>query len=309
MAAVIVSLAAILSWFSAPPVLAHVSSDNVSFTGWNWRPDVLLVVTFFGAVYIRGWLRLRRQSASVVEWWQVLLYLAGLAAIGLALLSSIDAVAEIYLSMHMVQHLLLLMIAPLCILLANPLAVILWGLPKRLRCLAGYPLRRASLFRYSLGVATFMPVAWTVYVVDLWAWHHPSLYQMALRNEWAHDLQHLLFFSTAILFWWPIANPAPRLHGAISYGFRIVYLIAATLQNTLLAMAISLPERVLYPFYSVVPGLRDITPINDQALGGGIMWVSGHMYLIPIIVLIARMSSFEEEPLRRSSPERISPSA
>jgi cytochrome c oxidase assembly factor CtaG len=136
MAAVIVSLAAILSWLSAAPVLAHVSGDNVSFTDWNWRPDVLLVVTFFGAVYIRGWLRLRRQSASVVEWWQVLLYLAGLAAIGSALLSSIDALAEIYLSMHMVQHLLLLMIAPLCLLLANPLAVILWGLPKRLRYVA-----------------------------------------------------------------------------------------------------------------------------------------------------------------------------
>jgi putative membrane protein len=305
MAAVIVSLAAILSWFSAPPVLAHVSSDNVSFTDWNWRPDVLLVVTFFGAVYIRGWLRLRRQSAPVVEWWRVLLYLAGLAAVGLALLSSIDALAEIYLSMHMVQHLLLLMIAPLCLLLANPLAVILWGLPKRLRYLAGCPLRRASLFRYSLGVATFMPVAWTLYVIDLWAWHHPALYQLALRNEWVHDLQHLLFFFTAIVFWWPIVNPAPRLHGLISYGYRIVYLIAATAQNTLLGMAISLPERVLYPFYAMAPRLRDLSPISDQALGGGIMWVSGHMYLIPILILVCRLLTCEEKALHGHSSKQL----
>jgi putative membrane protein len=305
MAAIIASFAAVLLWFSAPPVLAHVPGDNVSSGDWNWRPDALLVLISFGAVYIRGWLRLRRQNTQIVEWWRVLFYLLGLAAISLALLSSIDALAEIYLTMHMVQHLLLLMIAPLFLLLANPLAVLLWGLPKRLRYVAGRLLRRTSSFRYLLGMATFMPVAWTLYVVDLWAWHHPALYQMALRNEWAHDLQHLLFFSTAILFWWPIANPAPRMQGAISYGFRIVYLIAATLQNTLLGMAISLPERVLYPFYSVVPGLRDLTPINDQALGGGIMWVSGHMYLIPILVLVARIFAYEEETLRKGSAEHL----
>ena len=169
----------------------------------------------------------------------------------------------------------------------------------------GTPPSSDILVSILLGMATFMPVAWTLYVVDLWAWHHPALYQMALRNEWAHNLQHLLFFSTAILFWWPIANPAPRMHRTISYGFRIVYLIAATLQNTLLGMAISLPERVLYPFYSVVPGLRDVTPINDQALGGGIMWVSGHMYLIPILMLVARMFAHEEETLRKGSAEHL----
>jgi cytochrome c oxidase assembly factor CtaG len=67
-------------------------------------------------------------------------------------------------------------------------------------------------------------------------------------------------------------------------------------------MAISLPERVLYPFYSVAPGLRDITPINDQALGGGIMWVSGHMYLIPILALVAQMFIYEEKGHHKSAP-------
>jgi cytochrome c oxidase assembly factor CtaG len=69
------------------------------------------------------------------------------------------------------------------------------------------------------------------------------------------------------------------LHGEISYGYRIIYLVAATLQNTLLGMALSIPERVLYPFYATIPQLRALTPIDDQALGGGIMWVSGHIVL------------------------------
>jgi cytochrome c oxidase assembly factor CtaG len=187
------------------------------------------------------------------------------------------------------------MIAPLCILLANPLAAFLWGLPTRIRYGIGRLLARGSLFRHFLWASTLMPVTWSLYVINLWAWHHPALYQAALKNEWVHDLQHLLFFFTAILFWWPIVDPAPRVHGSISYGFRIAYLVAATLQNTLLGFAISFPERVLYPFYATVPELRSLAPIDDQALGGGIMWVSGHMYLIPILVLIYRMLTREEE--------------
>ncbi|MFQ5683552.1 MAG: cytochrome c oxidase assembly protein, partial [Candidatus Binatia bacterium] len=191
------------------------------------------------------------------------------------------ALAEERLSMHMVQHLLLLMIAPLFLLLANPLPPFLWGFPRKVRLRMGRLLARSSVFRAVLWALTLLPVTWSVYVLNLWAWHHPALYQLALRNEWVHDLQHVLFFSTAALFWWPIANPAPRLHGLISYGYRILYLVAATVQNTLLGMAIALPERVLYPFYAAIPGLRSLSPINDQALGGGIMLVSGHMLSFP----------------------------
>ncbi len=280
------------------PAQAHVL-NHAAQTAWHWRPDVLLVLGFFGFIFIRGWLFLRRRSMRLVKKWQLALHVGGLAAILFALISPIDPLAEERLSMHMVQHLLLLMIAPLFLLLADPFAPFLWGLPRGIRLKVGRLLTRSSLFRRGLWVLTLMPVAWSLYVIDLWAWHHPFLYQLALTNRWAHDLQHLLFFSTASLFWWPIVNPAPKLHGTISYGFRVVYLIAATLQNTLLGMAISLPERVLYPFYAAAPRLRDLSPSNDQALGGGIMWVSGHMYLIPILVLVYRMLTREEETLRQ----------
>jgi putative membrane protein len=128
---------------------------------------------------------------------------------------------------------------------------------------------------------------------------------MALREPGVHDAEHLLFFLTALLFWWPIVNPSPRLHGEISYGYGIIYLVAATLQNTLLGMAISLPQHVLYPFCAIVPQLSELSPINDQTLGGGIMWVSGHMYLIPILILVARMFAYEEETLRKRPAEHL----
>lgn len=300
-----VSSAVFLLW--DPPTVAwsHHPGEAVHLSAWNWRPDVLLVLVLLGTIYTWGWIRLRKRSVHVAYKWQLALYLLGLVTIGLVLLSPIDTLAEALLSMHMVQHLLLLMIAPLLLLLANPLAAFLWGLPRRIRHTVGRLLTRSSLFRHGLWALTLMPITWSVYVINLWAWHHPNLYQMALRNEWVHDLQHLLFFLTAVFFWWPIVNPAPRLHGIISYGFRILYLIAATLQNTLLGMAISLPERVLYPFYAAVPRLRDLSPINDQALGGGIMWVSGHMYLVPILVLVARMMIYEKENLPRGSSKQL----
>ncbi len=304
-ASMIVFLVFIMSWFWVWHVYAHIPTESSLFADWHWRLDVLLVVAFFGAIYVRGWQRLRQRAARVTPRWQLLLYLAAIVSILSALISPIDSLASARLSMHMVQHLLLLMIAPLFFLLANPLAAFLWGLPRKWRLRVGRLLARSSPFRRGLWVLTLMPVAWSLYVVNLWVWHHPFFYELGLKNQWAHDIEHLLFFFTAVIFWWPVVNPAPRLHGAISYGFRIVYLVAATLQNTILGMAISLPNKVLYPFYETVPRLRDLSPINDQALGGGIMWVSGHMYLVPIIVLVARMLTHEEETLRRGSTKEL----
>jgi cytochrome c oxidase assembly factor CtaG len=284
---------------------AHTSAAGINAAEWHWRVDVLLVLSSFATVYVRGWLRLRRHNVRAVQSWQLGLYLVGLAAIGVALLSPIDALASVFLSMHMVQHLLLLMISPILLLLANPFVHCLWGVPRKLRHGIGRLFVPRSVFRSAIWALTLMPATWSLYVLDLWAWHSPALYQLALRQPGVHDAEHISFFVTAFFFWWPIVNPSPRLHGQISYGYRIIYLVAATLQNTLLGMAISIPERVLYPFYATVPQLRAIAPIDDQALGGGIMWVSGHMYLIPILVLVARLLKQEETTLNRSSPDEI----
>ena len=284
----------------AEALWAHTSAEGATSAEWHWRLDVLLVLISFAIIYVRGWLRLRRNNVHAVQSWQLGLYFLGFAAIGAALLSPIDALASVSLSMHMVQHLLLLMVSPLLLLLADPFVHCLWGVPRKLRHGIGRLFVRGSVFRSVIWGLTLMPVTWPLYVFSMWAWHSPSLYQLALRQPGVHDAEHISFVVTAFFFWWPIVNPSPRLHGQISYGYRIIYLVAATLQNTLLGMAISIPDRVLYPFYATVPQLRALAPIDDQALGGGIMWVSGHMYLIPILVLIARFVKQEEAAVRRS---------
>ncbi len=270
---------------------------------WNFRVDILLALVLATGIYLTGWCRLRRQADGAAAWSGAALYLGGMAALLVALVSPVDRLAAERLSMHMVQHILLLMIAPLGILLANPFAAALWGLPAGLRHRFAGLFREGARLRSVLSMLTFMPVAWAVYVVNLWAWHHPTLYQAALRHWWLHDLEHWLFFGTAVLFWWPIVNAAPLFRPTRPLGARIVYLVAAALQNTLLGMAISLPERVLYPFYAAVPMVEKLSPIQDQALGGGIMWVSGHMYLFPLLVLVARRLIAEDAAAGAGGPE------
>ena len=268
---------------------------------WTFRVDIVLALALATGVYLTGWSRLRRQAEGAATLSGLALYLAGIAALLAALVSPVDRLAAERLSMHMVQHILLLMVAPLGILLANPFAAVVWGLPAGVRERFAGLFRDGAPLRSALSALTFMPVAWTLYVVNLWAWHHPSLYQAALRHWWLHDFEHWLFFATAVLFWWPIVNAAPLFRPARSLGSRIVYLVAATLQNTLLGMAISLPERILYPLYGAVAGIEALSPIHDQALGGGIMWVSGHMYIIPILLLVARRLIAEDDAVNAAS--------
>ena len=151
--------------------------------------------------------------------------------------------------------------------------------------------------RRVLRTLTWMPVAGALYSAALWGWHHPVPYEAALRHPTLHDLEHLTFFATAVLFWWPIINPAPRFHHLTSgmmYGLRIGYLILATGQNTLLGAVLGMAERVLYPSYAAAPQLvADWTPLDDQAFGGGVMWSASHMFLVAVLVLLHRAMEAE----------------
>jgi putative membrane protein len=153
-------------------------------------------------------------------------------------------------------------------------------------------------------------VAGLLYAVTLWGWHWPPAWEAALRSWWIHDLEHLTFFATAALFWWPIINPAPRARGrrgGLYYGVRIAYLVVATAQNTLLGAVLSLTERVLYPSYALGAERFGLSPLEDQALGGGIMWSGGHMYLVAILVLVWQaLDSEGSRPVARRTPGRES---
>jgi putative membrane protein len=275
---------------------------------WRWRLEVGAVLLGLAALYGTGWARLRRSHPALAPAWRLGAYLGGLATVALSLLSSLHGLAERSFTAHMVQHQLLLMVAAPALLLGNPFPYTIWGLPAAARrglqrfLVEDRPARRA------LRALTWPPVAGLLYAVTLWVWHWPAAWEAALRSWWIHDLEHLTFFGTAALFWWPIINPAPRARGrrgGLYYGIRIAYLVLATAQNTLLGAILSLTERVLYPSYALGAERFGMTPLEDQALGGGIMWSGGHMYLVAILVLVWQaLDSEGSRPMARPAPGR-----
>jgi putative membrane protein len=286
--------------FSVDSAWVHASTDATSFTDWHWRPDVIIVVTLLATIYVIGWRRLRKSNLHSTTAWQLLLYLTSMATICLALLSPIDTLGSFLFIFHMTQHELLMMVAAPLLLLANPLPVLLWGLPLNLRYRLGSLLMRDSLVRRALKAMTWMGLTIPVYLAIVWGWHYPPAFEAALRNDLNHDLQHFSFFIAGLLFWWPIINPAPRVHGYIPYGFRILYVIAATLPTMLPVMGlVFFTERIFYPYYASVPRLWGITVLEDQSNGWAIMALAeGTAYLTAILLLVARMAQHEERMIR-----------
>ena len=256
-----------------------------------WRFEILVPLLMASSVVARGWWRLSRRASRWALPWQPALVFAGLASVAAALLSPLDRLAHVLFSAHMVQHTLLVMVAPPLVLLADPLPLFLWGLPGGVRRRVGQLLAPGALARQLWRRLTWMPVAWLAYAMTLWLWHLPAMYEAALEDRFLHDLEHLAFFGTGLLFWWPIVNPAPRLHGRGRHVLRIIYVLLGEGQHALLGLLLSMSSEVLYPFY-----LRAPNPLEDQAWGGVIMWGTGGVAgLITVIVLLFSLLEREEQ--------------
>lgn len=283
---------------------------------WNWRIEVIVVLALAGTLYSRGWWRLRRRTFGHSKrerrangrfrWrlavrWRLGLYWLGLLFVALALLSPIDALGQQLFMMHMIQHLLLIMFAPPLLLIANPMPFVLWGLPDGARLRVGHflawLLRKDAPFRQGLLALTHPAFLWLFWVVALIGWHDPNMYNWALEREWVHDVEHLSFFLSSMLFWWNVTSAGPRIHKRFSLLARIGLLIAAVPPNMLLGVVLSFAAAPVYTYYLNVPRLWGITLQADQTIGGVIMWIPGSMmYLIAALILIFRLLGGDASP-------------
>jgi putative membrane protein len=222
-------------------------------------------------------------------WWRPLLTGAGLGSIALALLSPLDTLAHRRFAAHMVQHMLLIAVAAPALLLADPLPALLWALPARVRVRAGRLLVRGAPVRRVWQTLTRLPVAWLGYAGILWLWHLPWAYESALGDRLLHDLEHLAFFAGAILFWWPVVDPAPHVARAAHPVLRVVYLVTGALQNAALGLLLAASPSVLYPSYAASSEPGTLSPLEDQALGGVVMWGWGGVVdMLAVILLLHR---------------------
>ena len=230
------------------------------------------------------------------------LFALGYAALVIALISPLHSVGERYFSVHMVQHLLLSLVAPPLLLLSSSMPVLLWALPTGDRQTLGRLVGQPGLVRSALKLLTHPMVALALFVGTQWAWHMPVAYDWALENRWAHYFEHISFFVTAILFWWPVIG-APPLPSPLNYPARIGYTFLAWLPNSLLGAGISLSRGPLYPFYVNTAQSTRADVGFDQQLAGLIMWVPGDVLFAAILMMLV-VAFMQHEERREARIDR-----
>ncbi len=242
-----------------------------------------------GLVYLRGWFAIRKTRPIQFPLWRLGAFLLGLAVIWLAIASPLDGFADVLLSAHMVEHLLLMSFVPPLLLLGCPVVPLLRGLPRLITVQVLGPLIRTKALR-QLGHVLITPlVAWLAMNLAFLGWHVPAAYDFALEHERWHEFEHLCFLGTSILFWWPIIRPWPTRESYTGW-LLLGYLVMADIVNTLLSAFLAFCDRPVYPYYLREPNAFDISPLSDQRAGAVVMWVIGSVvFLVPAVVLTVRL--------------------
>jgi putative membrane protein len=255
---------------------------------WSLDPARLLLAALAAFLYWRRALTLRQRGAPVPAWRQGLFGL-GLAVFLVAVVSPVDWAGENRLfSVHMLQHVLLGDIAPLCVVagLTGPLLrpIIQFGAVERLRFLA-HPL-----------------VALPLWAINLFAWHLPGAYEAALGSSGVHALQHLCFFTFGALMWAPVVEvlPGPMWFGT---GWKLGYIVVVRLLETVLGNVYLWTGSVVYETYEHTPRLWGLSPLADQGIAGGVMMIEGSLVTIGALAwLFLRLGA--EGELRQQLLER-----
>ena len=250
---------------------------------WSLHPSVLLGTGLLGALYAWGiGPYRRRRSLPAVPAWRVASFAGGLLVLLLSLNGPMHDLSDYYLfSAHMLQHLLLTLLLPPLLIAGTP------------GWLLGPLLARPAVLRVARAL-TRPAAAAGLYTLTIAVWHLPSWYDLMMRSHEVHILTHLMFMVAATIMWWPVMSPAAELP-RLRPGLGMLYLFLVGLPMQLIAAFITLSRDVLYPWYAVAPRTFGLSPNDDQALGGLLMWVPGNLWMfLAIGVLFFQMAKESE---------------
>ncbi len=260
---------------------------------WSIEPP-LAYVALAGLLYWLGGIGWRRRRTAQ-DSWSTVAFAAGLATIVVALDSPIDAYAEQLFWVHMLQHVLLLTVAPPLILLGRPWPRMWRALPLEPRTAVARTVVRASWMAPLRALARPLP-AWLLFNATFVAWHLPAAYNATLTSGAVHQLEHALFFFTGLLFWARVIDPGP-LRPKLVWPARLAYVIGAMVVGWVLAITLVLVPHPLYEHYAALatrPG--GISALTDQQLAGGVMWVLGSLsFTVTLLIGFYRWLDAEAE--------------
>jgi putative membrane protein len=261
------------------------------WSAWEFDPGVVIPLVISAGLYLLG---IRRQKS--LSRWQIACFWSGWIMLVLALVSPIHPAGEVLFSAHMVQHEILMLVAAPLLVLSRPLVTFLWGMPFEWRRAIGRwsksgPVRRSWTF------VTEPLSAWWIHAAAIWIWHAPLMFQSTLKSDMAHTAQHLSFFLSALLFWWALFYA----HGRRSYGAGVFYLFTTAVHTSILGALLTFAPHVWYPAYSTTTQAWGLTPLEDQQIGGLIMWVPAALvYLAAGLALFSAWLNESDAMLQRT---------
>jgi putative membrane protein len=251
-----------------------------ALTQWEFDPLIVVVLLASASIYALG-LRNVWTSAGIghgIKKLEALYYTLGWLSLAVALVSPVHVLGELLFSMHMTQHEILMLVAAPLLVLGRPFVAASWAFPKPAQKITKAPGINPTWLLLSNAAA-----AWVIHAIALWVWHVPTMFQATLTSNLVHTLQHASFFGTALLFWWAVLFGK---RGVPSYGAGVLYLFTTMVQSGLLGIFLTLSTRVWYPAYSETTAAFGLTPLEDQNIGGLIMWVpAGLVYMFAALVM------------------------
>jgi putative membrane protein len=258
---------------------------DTALAGWHfpWWTGVTLVLTT--VFFFRGFMRVHRQMPARFPLSSLALYLAGVVTLAIALSSPLAALDDRLLTTHMVQHLLLLMIAPPLLLMAAPQIPIVRAIPAALAKRSIGVVAKSRTARRLFADMTHPLTALAVFTVVMMGWHLPGPFQAALRSDDWHIAEHGCMIAAGLLFWYPVIRPWPAAERWSRWAF-VPYLLVADGANSVVAAFMVFSGRVLYPAYASLPRFDGISALNDQIIAGAIMWVPGSILFLVIAIAI-----------------------
>jgi putative copper resistance protein D len=264
------------------PAPAQPPDIGTVLLGWTFEPLPTLAIVAASAWW---WWAVRRvdarHPANRVPAWRSVAFGGGMVALAFALLSGIDRYDTTLFSIHMVQHILLTLVAAPLIALSGPVTLLLRVSSADTRRRWILPVLHARLTR----ILAFPIVAWLAFAAVMWVSHFSPLFDAALEEPLIHELEHIAYLAAALLFWWPAVaqDPAPW---RMAHPVRALYVFLQMSQNTFLAVVLLNARTVLYPHYATLQRTWGPTAIEDQRLAGGLMWIVGDLIFLAAIMAI-----------------------
>ena len=250
--------------------------------------SLALTILFEAYRYLLGWVPLRLMSPTAIPAWRAASYFLGLFLVWAACGSSLAAYDHSLLTVHMINHLLLMTFAPALILLGEPVRTFWIGMPLFARRVFRRVLRRSPLSRIARMV-TRPALCWTLSALTLLAWHLPALFTLAMRSESWHIVEQISFFSAGLLFWWPVIQPWPSASTGSRWSI-LLYLFLATLPCDILSGFLVFSDRVAYPVYFSTPRLFGFSVLEDQQCAAALMWTCVTLiYLVAAAIISLRL--------------------